>query len=148
MELTKEIIGRSLPPYTFHIERNKIREFCLAIGETNPLYLDPEAARAEGYEDTPIPPTFQTVFQFWGNLDVWDQMRDLGIDTERLLHLKEEYTYLKPLYPGETIQASVVVEDVKTGKMNMVTFRSRYSNKEGETCIEARMTIVIRPEGS
>ncbi|HMW62104.1 MAG TPA: MaoC family dehydratase N-terminal domain-containing protein, partial [Leptospiraceae bacterium] len=69
-------------------------------------------------------------------------------DISRLLHMKEEYTYLKPVYPGTTIHAAGKVIDVKTGKMDMVTFKTTYANEKGEPCILAEMAIVIRPEGT
>jgi acyl dehydratase len=73
-------------------------------------------------------------------------MTSFGIDIKRLLHLKEEYTYLKPLYPGKVWAQSEVV-DVKTGKMDMVTFRTTYHNSKDEPIIQAEMAIVIRPVG-
>lgn len=146
--LSKDLIGKKLDPYTFTVERGKIKEFCKAIGETNPIYLDPAAAKAAGFADTPIPPTFQTTFMFWGYPKIWDDMRSVGIDTNRLLHMKEEYTYHKPLYPGVEVHAQPEISDVKVGKMDMVTFRSVMKNEKGETLIEAEMAIVIRPEGS
>ena len=146
--LSKDLVGRKLKSYTVPVERGKIREFCMAIGETNPIYLDPEAARKAGFQDTPIPPTFQTSFQFWGYPEIFDDMRAMGIDTNRLLHMKEEYTYLKPVYPGTNIHAEGEVVDVKTGKMDMVTFKTVFRDDKGEACIEAHMGIVLRPEGT
>ncbi|MCB1325442.1 MAG: MaoC family dehydratase N-terminal domain-containing protein [Spirochaetales bacterium] len=144
-ELSKDIVGTKLDRYQYAVERGKVQEFCKAIGETNPIYTDVEAAKKEGFKDTPIPPTFQTAFMFWGYPKIWEDMRSLGVDTDRLLHMKEEYNYLKPLYPGTTITAQAEVSDVKIGKMNMVTFRSVYSDESGAPCIEAEMAIVIRP---
>ncbi|MDO8773368.1 MAG: MaoC family dehydratase N-terminal domain-containing protein [Burkholderiaceae bacterium] len=46
--------GTSLLP----IERQRLRFFARAIGETDPVYTDVEAARAAGYADLPAPPTF------------------------------------------------------------------------------------------
>jgi len=146
-ELSKDIIGTKLQPYTIAVERGKIKEFCEAIGETNPLYTDLEAAKAAGFEDTPIPPTFQTSFQFWGNKTLWTDMQKMGIDTERLLHMKEDYTYVKPIYPDTMIHATGEVTDVKIGKMNMVTMRTDFKDDKGETRLVAEMGIVIRPEG-
>lgn len=144
--LSKDLVGRKLKSYTISVERGKIREFCMAIGETNPIYLDPEAARKAGFQDTPIPLTFQTSFQFWGYPEIFNDMRAMGIDTNRLLHMKEEYTYLKPVYPGMSIHAEGEVVDVKTGKMDMVTFKTVFRDDRGEACIEAHMGIVLRPE--
>lgn len=146
--LSKELIGRKLKSYTLTVERGKIREFCLAIGETNPIYLDPAAAKAAGFEDTPIPPTFQTSFQFWGYPEIFEDMRGMGIDTNRLLHMKEEYTYLRPVCAGMQIHAEGEVVDVKTGKMDIVVFKTIYRDAGGNPCIEAEMGIVLRPEGT
>ncbi|MBW7857028.1 MAG: MaoC family dehydratase N-terminal domain-containing protein [Leptonema sp. (in: Bacteria)] len=146
--LSKDLIGRKLKKYTMPVERGKIREFCMAIGETNPIYFDKEAAQKAGFEDIPSPPTFQTSFQFWGYPEIFDDMNDMGIDTNRLLHMKEEYKYLKPVYAGTNIHAEGEVVDVKTGKMDMATFKTDFKNDKGEVCIEARMSIVLRPEGT
>ena len=147
MELSKELIGKKLSSYTFDVERGKVAEFLAAIGEQNPLYHDPAVAREMGYSDTPVPPTFTTGIQFWGYKELWNDMRAMGIDTDRLLHMKEEYSYFKPIYPGTTIHASGEVAEVKTGKLEIVAFKTRYLLPDGECAIEAHMTILIRPEG-
>ena len=147
-ELNKDIIGKDLKKFQFEIERGKVKEFCKAIGETNPIYFDISAAKAAGFQDTPVPPTFATVINFWGNPDLFNDIQSLGIDISRLLHLKEEYTYHNPLYPGAKVEVSLSVSDVKTGKMEMVTFKSVYKNLNGVLAIEAEMAIVIPPAQS
>jgi hypothetical protein len=142
--ISKEIVGKKMDRFEFVVERGKIKEFCLAIGETNPIYTDIEAAKKAGYADTPAPPTFQTTIQFWGYPKIWSDMTSFGIDIKRLLHLKEEYTYVQPLYPGKIWAQSEIV-DVKTGKMDMVTFKTTYHNDKDEPVIHAEMAIVIRP---
>lgn len=146
-ELSKDLIGRKLEPFSVTVERGKIKEFCKAIGETNPIYFDAEEAKKAGFEDSPIPPTFQTSFTFWGYETFWEDLEAMGIDTKRLLHMKEEYEYLKPIYPGNTITIAGEVVDVKVGKMNMVTMANSFKNENNEECIKAEMAIVIRPEG-
>jgi hypothetical protein len=147
-ELSKDIVGRKMEPFTFTVERGKVKEFLQAIGETNAIYHDVNAAKAAGYTDTPVPLTFQTAFTFWGYGDkFWSDLDSFGIDTKRLLHMKEEYTYFEPIYPGVTVSCQVEVIDVKVGKMNMVTFKNTYSDGKGKVFIEAEMAIVIRPEG-
>jgi len=146
-ELSKDLVGRKMDPFTFHVERGKVREFCKALGETNAIYLDVNAAKAAGFSDTPVPPTFQTSFTFWGYEKFWSDLESFGIDVKRLLHMKEEYTYHNPIYPGTTVHCQVEVVDVKVGKMNMVTFKNTYSEASGKIFVEAEMAIVIRPEG-
>ena len=145
MPLSKELIGRSLASYEFVVERGKVREFCRAIGETNPLYLEQEFAKKAGYKDTLLPPTFQTVFVFWGYPQLMQDLQKLGVDTGRILHMKENYRYHKPIHPGMLIDAKVEIKDVKVGKMDMLTFGSAYLHSN-DLCMEAEMTILLRPE--
>ncbi len=42
----KSKIGHSFPPFTVEVERGKIRELALAIGDDNPIYHSREAAHA------------------------------------------------------------------------------------------------------
>ena len=39
-------IGKTYPPTAYAVGREKIREYALAVGETNPVHLDVRAARA------------------------------------------------------------------------------------------------------
>ena len=33
-----------------------------------------------GYKDTPVPLTFATVMNFWGYPEVWERMKEMGVD--------------------------------------------------------------------
>lgn len=142
-----KLLGTKFPPFSFPIERGKVREFCLAIGENNPIFLDLNAAKEAGFSDIPIPPTFQTAIIFWGCPTFFQDINNLGIDMKRLLHMKEEYKYHKPIYPGVSISAQMQITDVKTGKMDMVTFEAKHKDaKSGDLYITAAMTIVLIPQ--
>ena len=56
--IDKKWIGHDLQTSTMTIERGRLRLFAKAIGETDPVYTDVEAAKAAGYPDLPAPPTF------------------------------------------------------------------------------------------
>lgn len=45
----------------YEVSRVKIMEFAEAIGDPNPVYRDPAAARLAGYRDLIAPPTFGVV---------------------------------------------------------------------------------------
>lgn len=141
--ISKDLIGTKLDRYEFDVERGKIREFCQAIGETNPIYFDVEAAKKAGYEDVPAPPTYATVIQFWGYPKIWQDMENMGVDTSRILHLKEKYTYLKPIYPGRVSSQGECI-NVTVGKMDTMTFKTTVKNAKGEAIVEQEMSIFIR----
>lgn len=140
--ISKDLIGKKFRKFSFTVERGKIHEFCKAIGDDNPIFFDKEAAVKEGHPDTPVPLTFQTVFVFWGYPSLWKEMENMGIDTGKILHLKEEYTYHKLIYPGTTVFGQIEIVDVKTGKLNMATFRTVYTDENDNELLTSRMTIV------
>ena len=63
MPVSTAAVGKSYPPVTYAVGREKVREYARAVGETNPLHLDLEAARAAGFADVVAPPMFAVVYQ-------------------------------------------------------------------------------------
>lgn len=56
--LDKNKIGHNFPTFTVTVERRWLRSFAKAIGESNPIYMDENAACEAGYRTLPAPPTF------------------------------------------------------------------------------------------
>ena len=143
-------IGYSFPPFPVAIERTKLRELALAIGDPNPIYQDRQAAQTEGYEDIPLLPTAATIFLFWENTGFIEQLAELGLDVTRLIHREESYEYLAPLHPGETLTGVMTVLDGATRKgrgnssVDLVTVRLSYANLEGQTVLVATTRLVSR----
>ena len=135
--------GKSFTPYTYEIDRSKIKELCLAIGDNNPLFFDKEFAIKQGYKDTPTPLTMPTLISFWGYPEIWNRMIEIGIDVKRLLHAKEDYEYITPVYPGDILTGTTVVESLRSSSaMDMVTFKTTFT-RNNENVIIAKMTIVV-----
>lgn len=61
-------------PYLVTAER--IASFCAAVGEHNPLYVDPEAAKAGPYGEIIAPPAFVASFRYADK--VFDQIPRFG----------------------------------------------------------------------
>jgi acyl dehydratase len=145
MALDMDYKGREFDPFIFTVERGKIKELCLAVGDENQIFHDTDVAKASGYRDTPAPLTFATVMNFWGYPEVWDRMKEMGVDVQRLLHAKEEYEYFAPLYPGDVVTGVISVDSMRDGAMGMVAFKTTYRRGE-EVVLTAKMTIMIPPQ--
>ena len=143
-------LGHSFPPFTIEVERCKIHELTLAIGDENPIYHSSEAALAHEYRDVPISPTTPTIFNFWGNTQLWNQLASAGLNTTRILHGEEEYQYLAPIYPGDRLTGVVTIVEGKNRRskdgssMDIVTIETRYSNQQETPVLTARATLVVR----
>lgn len=146
----KSKVGLSFPPFTIEVERCKIHELALAIGDTNPIYHSREAAQAAGFPDVPIPPTAPTLFNFWGNTEMGSRLSSAGINVMRILHGEEEYEYLAPIHAGDVLTGVTTIIDGKTrqGKegssMDIVTTETKYTNQHQQHVLSSRTTIVVR----
>ncbi|HEY6411659.1 MAG TPA: MaoC family dehydratase N-terminal domain-containing protein [Ktedonobacteraceae bacterium] len=146
----KSKIGQSFPPFTIEVERGKIRELALAIGDDNPIYQSREGAQAAGYADVPLFPTTPTMFTFWGNTKMVSQLVSLGLNVMRVLHGEEEYEYLAPINVGDILTGVMTLVDGKTrqgqggSSMDILTVEVRYTNQHGQAVLNAREMIVVR----
>ena len=86
--------GKVYEPFRYVVERGKVREFLLAIGDDNPIYQS---------DDPPLPPTFATVFMFWGGGGLEDALNQIGVKIWNVLHADQEYEYLHPIHIGDSI---------------------------------------------
>jgi acyl dehydratase len=142
-------LGYSFPPFTLEVERCKIHELTLAIGDENPIYHSREGALAHEYRDVPISPTTPTIFSFWGNPQLWDQLAGAGLNIMRVLHGEEEYQYQAPIYPGDQLTGVTTIVSGKTrrGKdgssMDIVTIETCYTNQQEKKVLTARTTLVV-----
>lgn len=138
-------IGTSFPPFTIEVARAKLHEFALAIGETNPIYHSQQAARAAGYDDVQMLPTMPTQFEFWGNPGWMERLREIGLDTTRLLHVEQEFAYLHEVQPGDILTGVTTVLDGKARRgLDMATLETRYTNQHGEQVLTALMKVMVR----
>ena len=144
-------IGQSFPPYTIEVERGKVRELALAIGDENPIYQSRQTAQAAGYADVPLYPTSPTIFAFWGvgYPQLLEHWASLGIDANRVLHGAEAVEYLAPIAPGDTLTGIMTLTDAKTTKgqagssMDILTFEFRYTNQRGEPALRLRKVVIL-----
>ncbi|HZU03635.1 MAG TPA: MaoC family dehydratase N-terminal domain-containing protein [Ktedonobacteraceae bacterium] len=144
-------IGQSFPPYTIEVERGKIGELALAVGDPNPIYQSRQAAQAAGYADVPLYPTTPTTFIFWGFgypqfLEHW---ASLGIDADRVLHGEESFEYLAPIKVGDTLTGIMTLVEARTTKgqagssLDILTLEFRYTNQYGEPVLRLRKVIIV-----
>lgn len=66
MSDVKDLLGLELEPYSMAVEKGKIKELAIAIGDDNPIYYSLEAAKNAGYDGIPVPLTFLQVIEYHG----------------------------------------------------------------------------------
>jgi acyl dehydratase len=139
-------IGRVLPPYSVEVEKGRLRFFAKAIGETNPVYTDEQAAREAGYRSLPVPPTFLFSLEREDS-HRFEFLNSLGADLHRVLHGEQSFTYHKVICAGETVTFEpriVDIYDKKGGALEFIAMETTVKDKTGELVAELRGLIVLR----
>jgi acyl dehydratase len=126
------------------VGREKVREYARAVGETNPLYLDVDAARQAGYTDVVAPPMFAVVYSAPA---VTPGMFDpeLGIDFSRVVHGAQELAWGPVVVAGDEITTTATIKDVsERGGMGFFVFEAVSQNEREETVCTGTWTIIVR----
>jgi acyl dehydratase len=144
MPVSTAAVGKRYPPTVYAVGREKIREYALAVGETNPLYLDPQAARAAGHPDVVAPPMFAVVYSA-GALGPAIFDPEVGIDFARMVHGGQEFRWGPLVVAGDEITTAVTVKDISQRAGNgCFVFESRSTNQDGATVCVGTWTNIVR----
>ena len=142
--VNSDAIGKKYPVSSYAIGREKVREYAHAVGETNQLYLNVEAARVAGYADVVAPPMFAVVYQ---GRAITPALFDpeVGIDFPRMLHGGQEFRWGELVVAGDEIDTTASVKDISTrGGMNFYVFETDSRNQRGEIVCAGLWTNIVR----
>ncbi len=130
-------------PRGFTFGQSQIEAFSRAYMQCNPLYLNREFARANGFAVTPASPqmVFNVVLSLGVQNDSEKAMANLGY---------YDAQFLRPVYAGDTIRALTKVMDRKdrgAGKPGIVTIRTLGLNQHGEVVLQYQRKIMVAGQG-
>lgn len=143
MALNRAFVGRTFPPSDpYEVSRVKIREFADAIGDPNPIYRDPEAAKAAGHPDVIAPPTFPIVVAVVGG-GLGDP--ELGLNYSMVVHGEERFEFVRPIRAGDVLVAESTITEMRSiGKNERMDIRTEVRTTGGELVCTAYNAIVER----
>jgi acyl dehydratase len=144
MSLNQDLKGKEYDEITFEVDRDRITQFAEAIGDRDPRSLDPEAARAAGFDDQVAPPTFPTVMQILASAQVvMDQ--ELGLNYMMVVHGEQEYEWRRPIVAGDVLTARPRIADIYArGPNEFLVIEAEVSDQKGEVVCVARSTLLSR----
>jgi acyl dehydratase len=144
--IDRKFIGYQLKPSVLTVDRTRLQFFAKAIGEKDPVYVDPAAARAAGYADVPAPPTFLFAAELDSGAN--DQLlAELDIPLAKLLHGEQSFRYHRPVCAGDTVTVQSTITDIydkKGGKLEFAVKDSKVTNQRSELVAELRTVLVVR----
>jgi acyl dehydratase len=144
MALKTDAVGKTYPPTIYAVGREKVREYALAVGETNPVHLDVEAARAAGHADVVAPPMFAVVYSAPAmGPAIFDP--DVAMNFAMMVHGGQEFRWGPLVVAGEEISTEVEVKSIEARDgRGYYVFESRSTNQDGETVCVGTWTNIVR----
>jgi acyl dehydratase len=130
------------------VDRAKVQEFALAVGEDNEIFSDPETARLHGLPDVVAPPTFTVTQIFPVPREERERRLGANLDYGRVLHGEQEFVYERLPIAGEVLTGTLRIakdftkEGKRGGSMRFVTYESRFTDVQGEDVLMARYTLI------
>jgi acyl dehydratase len=145
-----DVVGQVLDEVRMPVERGKVLELARAVHDDNPIYRDPEAARAAGFDGIPASPILSVVAMHWRGRDDDRMVEELGLDVARVLHGEASWSYEGPIHVGDELHGVRRVTDVTTkqgslgGAMTIVTLETEYTNQHGSVVLRQRDKLIER----
>ncbi len=144
MPVKTEAIGKSYEPVAYAVGREKVREYAAAVGETNPLHHDVDAARAAGYADLVAPPMFAVVYAGRSVVPaIFDP--DVGLNFAMMVHGGQEFRWGPLVVAGDEITTIATIKEISDrGGMGFYVFESVSKNQDGATVCTGTWTNIVR----
>ena len=144
MPINQDAKGKRYPPFEYEVGKEKIREYAQAVGESNPIYFDRDAAKEAGFRDIPAPPMFAVVYSA-GSVGPAVLDPDVGINFAMMVHGSQEFVWGEPGCAGDSITTETEVEDIsERGGMGFYVFGSRSRNQDGQEVVRGTWTNIVR----
>ena len=129
----KSMVGVEWKPREYPIEREMVRRFCRAVGDTNPKWQDGLIA----------PPAFVLGIGFEQFID--DLLGIVAFNT--VLMGSNEIGSYQPMKTGDVITAVFAITGLReregeNGRMAFLTFESTCKNQKGELVAKCRQMVI------
>jgi acyl dehydratase len=144
MAVKTEAIGKHWPEASFEVEAERIDQYASAVGEENPVYHDPEAAKAAGFRDQVAPPMFCVVYSAPAlGPAILDP--EVGINLPTMVHGGQEFEWGEPVCAGDTITTAATCREIyeKDGR-GFYVFESVSTNQDGDETVRGTWTDIVR----
>ncbi len=143
MAIAEDIIGTHYRyPDFFEVDREKIREFALAVKDDHPAHYSEEAAEEVGYDALVASLTFLAVAGRKVQLEIFKHF-SVPINLERVLHRDQKIKFHRPILAGDKLWFDSYLDSVIEAHGTVVSeIRGEVSDDNGESVITSIVTVI------
>lgn len=145
MTMRDALVATELTPFSIVVERSQLQFFAEAIGEQGEVYVDVDRARAMGYPDLLVPPTFLFSLEL-KRPDPYVALRVAGARLSQILHAEQSFEYHQLAFAGDELHFAPRITDYYEKKGGALGFLTRTTSvsRRGELVAELVNLAAIR----
>ena len=147
MSLGENIVGMHYRyPDHYVVEREKVREYALAVKNDYAPFFEEEAAAELGYDALPAPLTFISVFGYKA-VSAFFEHANIAVEDAQIVQVDQTLKFLAPIKVGDRLYCDVCVESVRRAHgTDIIMTKQTVTNDAGDVVQETYTTLAGRAE--
>ena len=145
MPLTTDIVGMHYryPDY-YEVEREKVREYAVAVQNDDAYFLEEDAAAEIGYKGLLAPLTFICVFGYQAQLAFFNHA-GIAVSDQQIVQVDQVLKFSKPIVAGDKLYCDVWVESMREAHGTQIIVTTNIvTNEAGDVVQETYTTLAGR----
>lgn len=145
MALSEDIVGMHFRyPDHYEVEREKIREYAIAVLNDDAAFFGEGAAAELGYGGLTAPLTFISVFGYKAQ-SAFFKYANIAIADQQIVQIDQVLKFMQPIVAGDKLYCDVFVDSVREAHgTQIIVTKNIITNEAGETVQETYTTLAGR----
>jgi acyl dehydratase len=131
-------------PDHYEVEREKIREYAIAVQNDDAAFFDEDAAADLGYKGLLAPLTFICVFGYKAQTAFFDYA-NIAVEDAQIVQVDQVLKFQKPIMAGDKLYCDVYVDSVRrTHGTQIIVTKNIVTDQAGDVVQETYTTLAGR----
>jgi acyl dehydratase len=131
-------------PDHYEVEREKIREYAVAVQNKDASFFEEDAAAELGYKGLLAPLTFICVFGYTAQTAFF-KYANIAVDDAQIVQVDQVLKFQKPIVAGDKLYCDVYVDSVRESHgTQIIVTKNVVTNEAGDVVQETYTTLAGR----
>lgn len=131
-------------PDHYVVEREKVREYAIAVQNDDAPFIEETAAAELGYDGLPAPLTFICVFGYKAQTSFF-KFANIAVEDAQIVQVDQVLKFTKPIVAGDKLYCDVYVDSVRVSHgTQIVVTKNVVTNDSGDVVQETYTTLAGR----
>ncbi|OBK45665.1 (3R)-hydroxyacyl-ACP dehydratase subunit HadA [Mycobacterium sp. 1081908.1] len=145
MSLSAKIVGMHYRyPDHYVVEREKIREYAVAVQNDDAMYREEDAAAELGYKGLVAPLTFICVFGYQAQSAFFEHA-NIAVEDAQIVQVDQVLKFAKPIVAGDKLYCDVWVDSMREAHgTQIIVTKNIITDEAGDVVQETYTTLAGR----